>query len=123
MTPLEAVLTAHGMDYIPEGRNRQTKCIYHPDQHASASVDLERGLYQCFTCGVAGDAYSLVMLKEGCSFVDAKRIVSELSGISDDELSRDSQSEGGYLPRKSGHRPGRRGYVPTWLSRQSRNGA
>ena len=40
---------------VPErSQNAMVKCPFHGDEHASMSIDLDRGLYVCFGCGEKG---------------------------------------------------------------------
>jgi hypothetical protein len=44
------------LDLAPLGRRRRglVRCIFHEERTASLSIDLDRGLFHCFGCGVAG---------------------------------------------------------------------
>src|SRR5262245_15574688 len=53
------------LDLTPlRGRPRGvTFCRFHPDRkHRSLSVDLERGLFHCFACGVGGGVFRFARL-------------------------------------------------------------
>jgi len=76
MPPLEVVMQAYGVHL--EKENSVICCMFHDDHSPSLSVSLDVGLFHCFGCGVAGDAYSFIMLKEDCSFLEAKEILSKL---------------------------------------------
>lgn len=41
------------------------RCIYHPDQTASLSINLERGIYNCFGCGKKGNYKTLIKQLKG----------------------------------------------------------
>jgi DNA primase len=78
---IEAVLDKYGCDYDPgKGGNQQVKCPFHEDTHASASVNLDKGLFNCYGCAVAGDGIELLMDQEGLEFLEAKRLAEELAG-------------------------------------------
>lgn len=51
----EALFARH-LDLRPLGRRRRgnVRCRFHADRTASLSLDLERGLFHCFGCGVQG---------------------------------------------------------------------
>lgn len=42
-------------------------CPFHQDTTPSLSVDIERGLFHCFSCGVGGGLLDLVILSQGMS--------------------------------------------------------
>jgi len=44
------------LDLTPLGGRRHgvTRCIFHQDDRPSFSVDLDRGLFNCFSCGAQG---------------------------------------------------------------------
>jgi hypothetical protein len=49
-------LLARHLDLRPlRGRRRGVvRCRFHDDHHASLSIDLDRGFFNCFACGVKG---------------------------------------------------------------------
>jgi hypothetical protein len=49
----------------------------HPrgDRNPSASVNLDKGRYRCFACGIEGDAYDLLQQLEGLTFAQARTIL------------------------------------------------
>jgi hypothetical protein len=56
-TPLDAhALFARHLDLAPlRGRARGlVRCVFHDDPSASLSLDVDRGLFHCFGCGVGG---------------------------------------------------------------------
>jgi DNA primase len=75
---------AHGY-----GDDKNIKCPFHGDRHASGRINEAKEVFYCNACGVAGDAYKLVMDKEGLTFDQAKRRVQEIAG-----------SDGSQLPGK-----------------------
>lgn len=112
---IEPVLEKYGVEYRGDRRgNQQVRCPFHDDRRASASVNLDEGVFNCFTCSVGGDAIELLMSQEGLTFGEAKRIAEELAGESGREVSRGSRRDDSLLPRRSGHRPGRRQWVSPW---------
>lgn len=116
MIPLEPVLEKYGVDFRPDRHEQVVLCPFHDDTHPSMSVNLDNGLFYCFACGAGGSPVNFVMRMEGKNFADSKRIAEEAAGTSDRPLSRGSDSRGSLLPRKSGHRPGRRNWVSPWKS-------
>lgn len=57
-------------DIKPGRRQVLIKCCFHDDKHPSLSLNLDRGLFQCFACGVGGDAFHFAALRYG---LDAKK--------------------------------------------------
>jgi hypothetical protein len=49
------------------GRRATGLCPFHEDTNPSLSIDLERGLFHCFACGVSGDIIRFVELRDKCS--------------------------------------------------------
>jgi DNA primase len=113
---IESVLEHYGATINRSSGSFAMRCPFHDDRHASGSVDLNKDLYNCFTCGVSGDAISIVMRQEGISFVEAKRIVEELTDGSGGEIRRSPAGEpdGYLLPGKSRRKSGRRHTIPAW---------
>jgi hypothetical protein len=66
----------HFAKYIPDLKEnleqQMVSCIFHEETTNSLSVNLEKGLYNCFGCQKSGDIFSLVMEKENCSFKQAR---------------------------------------------------
>ncbi len=50
-------------------------CPFHDDTTASASIDFENQLFNCFACGNAFDSIGFVMAYENCSFLRAVEIM------------------------------------------------
>jgi hypothetical protein len=46
------LLTCHGINI--RGSRFTVRCIFHPDGTPSLSINVERGLFYCFGCGVGG---------------------------------------------------------------------
>ena len=73
---LEEVLERYAARYRPHhSGNQKLSCINqdaHPngDRNPSASVNLNKGLYHCFACGLSGDGYDLMLELEGMKAKD-----------------------------------------------------
>lgn len=78
------------------------KCPFHDDTHNSASANTDEGVFCCFACQVKGDAYALIMNKEGVKFREAISIAERILNASGEVLPQRS-SRGGGLPRRTGH--------------------
>ena len=117
---IEPVLDKYNVEYNPDKMgNQQVRCPFHEDTHASASVNLDKGLFNCYGCSIAGDAIALLMEREGMDYVAAKSEAEAMAGGTSREVQRDTDTRGNVLPRRSGHRPNRR----QWKSPWSRSGA
>jgi DNA primase len=117
MIPIEGVLDKYGVEYNDsiEG-NQKVLCPFHDDSIASASVNLELGLFRCFGSQGCpeGDAIRILELREGLEFLEAKRLAEELAGGSRAALPRRPNSTGTFLPRKSGSGKERGGWRSPW---------
>ena len=112
----EAVFELYSIPWPSGSGDRRSLCPVHEESRPSASVNTETGLWHCFSCGAAGDAYTIVMMREGVKYTDAVTRVegiadeggSSVRGTSDRESSR-------YLSKRQGHTTGSQRYVPSWL--------
>lgn len=68
------LLDSWGMD-VPHNRSgwASVRCGFHEDRTKSASVHADAGHYYCFACGVRGDAWDLIMHRDGVSLREAMR--------------------------------------------------
>ena len=112
---LAPILDRLGVEYDPDkAGNQKVNCPAHEDNVASASVNLDEGLLNCFGCDIKGDAITLLMRVEGLEFGEAKRLAQELSREVDRPVRGEPGRGDSYLPRKQGSRPGRRAWVSPW---------
>lgn len=97
---LKAVIRHYGGE-VRDGYSRAVRCCFHDDSRRSAvmSTDGEKaGLYFCHTCGIGGDAYSLLMWKEGVDFrVAFDRAVDIAKRAGFDVSQKDKRRDGGLL--------------------------
>src|SRR5690348_7074784 len=56
-------------------------CPCHSEKTVSFTVQVVRQFYKCFSCGAGGDVVKFVMEKEGISFYEALKSLSESYGI------------------------------------------
>src|SRR5215831_20779684 len=56
-------------------------CPFHQEKSPSFTVHVVHQFYKCFSCGVSGDVIRFVMEKEGISFYEALKSLSERYGI------------------------------------------
>ena len=57
------------------GNQHVCRCPFHDDSTASASVDFEHQLFNCFACGTSFDSIGFVMAYENCNFLRAVEIM------------------------------------------------
>lgn len=75
------VLLHYGFDSVSERSGwYKLRCAFHGERIASATVNTEEGAFTCFSCGVKGDAVSLIRQQEDCSFQEALKIYAEITG-------------------------------------------
>ena len=66
------------------GKNYFGICPFHDDHSPSMSVNEERQMFKCFTCGVGGNVFTFVSKYENIGFFDAVKRVGEMVGVSVD---------------------------------------
>ena len=63
------------------GKGFKGLCPWHNDSKTpSLSVDKEKGLYNCFGCGEAGDAFDLVEKIKGFNFKESLKFLKDWKG-------------------------------------------
>lgn len=70
---LHSLLRERGVHFNPSRMGWQKVSCYgsghrYGDRNPSASINLSTGYYQCFACGLKGDAVALVMQESGLDF-------------------------------------------------------
>jgi len=108
--------------YGVSGRRRMVPCPLHVDLTPSCSINYDTHVFNCHSCGMAGDSWTLIMLKEGISktkFYDAVKFAQKTGldvGASDDgeEVVTGSAYGGSRAAtKKSKNAPGN-SYKPSW---------
>ncbi|MEW5762729.1 MAG: DNA primase [Bacillota bacterium] len=74
-------LVAEYMHLEKRGRNYVGLCPFHQEKTPSFTVTPEKQLFYCFGCGVGGNAFKFLMLKENISFPEAVRRLAARVGI------------------------------------------
>jgi DNA primase len=69
----------------PDDRWAATKCPFHEDSQASASICLSG--FNCHACGIRGDAIALLKEVEGLDYPSALARAAEILGRSEEDLS------------------------------------
>ena len=83
------------------------KCPFHDDSHASAEVNLRDNIFKCHGCQYKGDAYAIIMLKEGVGFREAITLAKGIFDQSGKVLPQRPARSGG-IPRRTGYNNGTR---------------
>ena len=83
------------------------KCPFHDDSHASAAVNLRDNIFKCHGCQYKGDAYAIIMLKEGVGFREAIILAKRIFDQSGKVLPQRPARSGG-IPRRTGYNNGTR---------------
>jgi DNA primase len=98
------------------------KCPFHEDSHASASASLKENAFCCFACQMKGNAYAIIMKKEGVDFREAVSIAEGILNQSGEAL---PQRIGGSRGLSAGSRSNYRSSNKNGIGRRARalNGA
>ncbi|HJF87356.1 MAG TPA: DNA primase [Companilactobacillus farciminis] len=76
-----------------QGRNLFGKCPFHEERTPSFSVNEEKQIFHCFSCGRGGNAFSFLMEIENLSFPQAVAKVAPQAGVDLDESYLDSEQD------------------------------
>lgn len=69
--------------YIPgEGLSYNVLCNFHRESTPSMCVNLVKGIFKCFGCGVGGDGITFVQKKYNLTFYEALQVISNDMGLS-----------------------------------------
>jgi len=71
-------------DYVSlrkAGTSYKGLCPFHGEKTPSFNVNRDRGFFHCFGCGVGGDVFKFIELKEQVGFQDAVRQLAQRFGI------------------------------------------
>ncbi|MDD3453617.1 MAG: DNA primase [Bacilli bacterium] len=71
-------------NYIPltaKGKNFFGVCPFHADHSPSMSVNRDKQIYKCFSCGAAGNVFKFIMDYEHISFAESLKILADKAGI------------------------------------------
>lgn len=100
---ISVILEYYGARKLPMRHGwASMKCPFHDDSHASASVSQDENAFCCFACQMKGDAYAIIMKKEGANFHEAINIAKRIFDESGKVLpQRPARSRG--ISRRSRH--------------------
>ncbi|MFC6178707.1 DNA primase [Weissella sagaensis] len=75
-----------------QGRNLFGKCPFHEERTPSFSVNEEKQIFHCFSCGRGGNAFSFLMEVENMSFPQAVLKLAPQAGVDIDDSYLDNQA-------------------------------
>lgn len=88
-----AVLYYYGADRVPNGSGwNKMRCI-HGERNPSATINLDEGAFNCFSCGLKGDAIAIIRKMDDCSFIAACNKYEEITGQKVPGLNQPRSSE------------------------------
>ncbi len=80
-------------EYLPDlkraGRNWKACCPFHNEKTPSFVVSPEKGIFRCFGCNAAGDAFKFVMLMDNLSWIESVKKLAQKAGIEIKETKAD----------------------------------
>ena len=109
--------------YGVPSRKSMVACPLHDDRTPSFSVNYGKGLWNCHSCGSAGDAWTLIQLKEGVDFLGAKAFAEannfkDVGGGASQPTYRSKYGGGRRAkPKDKGRKRSSGGYTPSWRRR------
>lgn len=119
--PLDQVLERYGSSV--RGTNKQNvSCPLHDDRTPSLSVNLEKNVGHCHSCGFAGNSWTLIMKMEACQFNDAREwaeanlgFTAEVSRPSSEIVSGTAYGGRRTISKGKGPQPAKHRWKPSWL--------
>ena len=91
-------------DHVPlkkAGTSFKGLCPFHSEKTPSFNVNRDRGFFHCFGCGVGGDVFKFLELREKIGFQDAVRQLAQRFGVPVPELEGDSRDPASETERES----------------------
>lgn len=107
--------------YGEHSGKRMVLCVLgHESGTPSCSVNYDKGLWNCHSCGEAGDAWTLIQKREGVDFRGAKEFAathnfSDSGGGSNEQVTGSRYGSRRKAPARKTTSGG--GYTPSWRRR------
>jgi DNA primase len=76
-------------------------CPFHGEKTPSFHVNREKGFFHCFGCGVGGDVFKFLELRESVAFPDAVRMLAQRFGVPVPELEQTDEQRANSAERES----------------------
>ena len=64
-----------------KGKNYFGVCPFHEDSDPSLSVSPDKQIFSCFSCHTSGNVFTFLMEYEHISFIEAVKMIADISGI------------------------------------------
>lgn len=77
-------IISHYISLNKKGNNYVGVCPFHADNNPSLSVNPQKKIFKCFSCGEGGNAITFIMKYEKCDFKTAYNRLIEIEGFSED---------------------------------------
>lgn len=77
---IETVI-GHYIPVIKKGNSYRAVCPFHDDHDPSLNISVDKQIFKCFVCGMAGDVFSFVEKFEHVDYVTAIKKVADLVGV------------------------------------------
>jgi len=79
----EKVLAAYDVKLEGRGSERRAHCPFHDDEEPSLSVNIEKGVFNCFaaSCGEKGNVLEFVAGMDDCDLRQAAETIADICGI------------------------------------------
>ena len=91
--PITPIVSYFGGE-VREGREVAVRCVMHADSRRSASMNTDKNLYFCQTCGKGGNAVNLVCILENLEFNDGLKRAIEIAAGSGAAIRSGNKSRG-----------------------------
>jgi DNA primase len=98
--PISPIVSYFGGE-VREGREVAVRCVMHTDSRRSASMNTDKNLYYCQTCGKGGNAVNLVCIIENLEFKDGLKRAIEIAAGSGIAIRSSGKSRGASRPRRT----------------------
>ena len=91
--PISPIVSYFGGE-VREGREVAVRCVMHADSRRSASMNTDKNLYFCQTCGRGGNAVNIVCILENLEFNDGLKRAIEIAAGSGAAIRSGNKSGG-----------------------------
>lgn len=92
------------LDLTKQGQNHMAHCPFHDDKTPSFSVNEDKQIFKCFSCGRGGNVFGLVQEMEEVSFPEAVLKVADMSQVDIDPSLKSALSQNQAQPESEAGR-------------------
>lgn len=86
--PIAEYIAKQGIELKGKGKELVGLCPFHQDKNPSMSVNPEKGVYHCFTCGAQGSLIDFCMNLKGLSCKDAMYALAQDINLADEPVQK-----------------------------------